>query len=401
MAAGPYGWPQGPPPSHTAARVKLAATIGAVLLLLFGVRAGIQYLASRPHRGPLPGYEERVEVVRSEYRSFYGRLMSNPAAEHLFEAAAREVAARRYPAAIDLLRDAAKEAALPVIFNNLAVLYSETEDRKQAAAAFQEALARDPDDALIRQNLERLGGFNLEMTRPVTAEVEPNNSSVNANLIPLGKDVTAEMAGDGGDTDYFRFIAPPAPRDHVSIEIENRSPTLEIGIRLYDGEERLAMERKPDAPGKGLVEYIAPRPNTTWYLELWSAHGTSGEYTLRVSAMRAADANEPNDDIFSATPISVGSTVEANIMDVDDTDFYSFEAPASGSVTIELENRSATLIPALTMFAPDKRNIGFGPDIRTAGQGFRHTMTVEPHQTYYLQIWSQARTSGAYDLTVR
>jgi hypothetical protein len=400
MSAGPFGWPQGPPPSRTGARLKFWGAAAVAVLLLGSAGVGIRYLRSRPHRGPVSGYEERVEVLQREYRDFYGRLMSDAGAERLFEDAARETAAGRYPSAIELLHDTAREAPLPVVFNNLGILLAETGERKQATAAFQEALARDPNSRLLQRNIAELG-FNLEAARPVTTEVEPNNSSANANLIPLGKDVSAEMAGEAGDTDCFRFIAPAAPRDHIVIEIENRTPTLELGMRLYDGEQRLALDLQPKAPGQRIVEYIAPRPNTSWSLEFWSAHATSGDYTVRVSAMRSFDAYEPDDDIFAASRIEFGTPVEANIMDGEDTDYYAFESPVSGTVTVEVESRSATLIPALTTFGPDKRNAGFGPDVRTPGARLRHTMAVEAHRTYYLQVWGQAKSSGAYALTVR
>jgi hypothetical protein len=400
MSAGPYGWPMGPPPSRTATRVKVWSSIVGAIVLALAARSGILYLHSRPHRGPIPGYEERLGVLRHEYQAFYGKLASDPGVERLFEDAAREVSARRNPAAVELLRSAAKDAALPVIFNDLGVLLAANEDRAQAGVAFQEALGRDPENALAQGNVARLG-FDVEMTRPVTQEAEPNNSSVNANLVPLGKDVSAEISEGGGDIDCFRFFIPTAPRDHISIEVESRSATLELGMRMFDGEGRLALDRPPAAPGAHIVEYIAPRPNTSWALEFWSAHGTSGDYVLRVSPMRAFDRYEPNDNIFAASPIEVDTPIQANIMDVEDTDFYSFESPAGGTVTIELENRSSTLIPALTTFGPDKRNTGFGPDIRTAGQSLRHTMAVEAHQTYYLQVWAQARSSGAYSLTIR
>lgn len=381
------------------ARLEWWVRIAGALALMAVAWAGIHALISRPHRGPVTGYEERVDVLRREFQDFYGKLMSSSGAERLFEDAAREVEGGRYPAAIEWLRGAAKEAAVPVIFNDLGVLIAETGDRTQAAAAFQEGLARDPENILLQRNAARLG-FRLEMTRPVTAEAEPNNSATNANLIPLGKDVSAEMAGDSGDTDCFRFIAPPAPRDHIAIEVETRSRTLELGMRIYDAEQRLALDRRPAGPGQRIVEYFSPPPNTNWSLEFWSAHGTSGDYTVRVTAMRAFDSYEPNDNIFAATRIEVGTPVRANIMDVDDTDFYTFESPVSGTVTVEVENGSPTLIPALTTFGPDKRNIGFGPDVRTPGQNLRHNMAVEAHQTYFLQVWSQGRSSGEYTLTV-
>jgi hypothetical protein len=398
MSAGPFGWPQGPPPSRRSARLKFWGAAAAAIVLLLAAKSTIDHLQSRPHRGPVPGYEERVEVLQREYQDFYGKLMSDPGAERLFEDAAREVAGRRYGPAIGLLRDAVREAALPVIFNDLGILLAETGDRTQAAIAFQEALARDPRDTLAQSNATRLG-FSVEMTRPVTTEVEPNNSSINANLLALGKDVSAEMGS--GDSDFFRFIVPPVPRDHIAIEVETRSPTLELGMRMYDGEQRLALDHQPEGPGRHIAVHIAPRPNSTWFLEFWSTHGTSGDYTVRVSPMKAFDAYEPNDDIFAASRIQVGTAIQANIMDADDTDFYAFESPAGGTVTIDLQTRSSTLIPALTTFGTDKRNMGFGPDIRTPGQSLRHTMAVEAHQTYYLQVWAQGGTAGEYSLTIR
>src|SRR5579883_2438374 len=104
MSAGPYGWPMQPPPSRLLPRLKLWGSIGGVLLLLFAARTGLHYWRSRPHRGPLPGYDERVDVLRHEYKAFYGQLMSDPGAERLFEEAGAEVVARRYPSAIELLR---------------------------------------------------------------------------------------------------------------------------------------------------------------------------------------------------------------------------------------------------------------------------------------------------------
>jgi len=87
-------------------------------------------------------------------------------------------------------------------------------------------------------------------------------------------------------------------------------------------------------------------------------------------------------------------------MDANDTDFYSFVSPRTGTVSIVISNRSTTLIPALSTFFPDKRSSGFGPDIRTPGLNLRHTMDVHENQIYFIQVWSQANTSGDYSLVV-
>jgi hypothetical protein len=43
---------------------------------------------------------------------------------------------------------------------------------------------------------------------------------------------------------------------------------------------------------------------------------------------------------------------------------------------------------------------GFGPDIRTPGAVLRHLMEVEEGRIYYVQVWSQANSSGDYTLTI-
>ena len=116
--------------------------------------------------------------------------------------------------------------------------------------------------------------------------------------------------------------------------------------------------------------------------------------------LKAFDTYEPNDDIYNAPRITVGSTIVANIMDANDTDFYSFVSPRTGTVSIVISNRSTTLIPALSTFFPDKRSSGFGPDVRTPGLNLRHTMEVQENQIYFIQVWSQANTAGDYSLIV-
>jgi len=155
------------------------------------------------------------------------------------------------------------------------------------------------------------------------------------------------------------------------------------------------------SPGDSLSLYGSPPPNEPLYIEVSGNNGTGGVYVLKVRALKAYDKYEPNDDIFSAARIQIGVPIEANIMDNQDTDYYSFLAPRTGKVTIQIQNQSVTLIPALTTYGPDMRNTGFGPDLRTPGANLTHTIEVEQNQLYYIQVWPQGDSSGAYRLTVQ
>jgi tetratricopeptide (TPR) repeat protein len=377
--------------------------VPAAGLLLGGAAWFVRSARVRPKTGPLAGYEANVDVLGQQYRKFQGRLLRNPEVEQLFEQAARMAAGGQYAAAADLLQRASADAAVPVIFNNLGVLYAEMSDRPRALAAFREALARDIDYRLTHDNIERMGGFMVSAAEPVTREVEPNNSNVNANLINVGTAVEAELAAGTNDVDSFRFVSPAAPRDLLMVEIRPGADTLEPELRMFDGDQRMLDFGRATAagPGKAIAVYFSPQPNTAFYTQVSAAHNTSGEYTVTVRPLKKFDAYEPNDDIFSASKVTVGEIVEANIMDTDDTDFYSFESPRTGTVTIDIQARSATLIPALTTFSSDKRNTGFGPDVRTPGASLHHTMEVQEHMTYFLQVWSQGKSSGEYSLVVK
>jgi hypothetical protein len=153
--------------------------------------------------------------------------------------------------------------------------------------------------------------------------------------------------------------------------------------------------------GESFRRFLSEAPNTPVYLQVWGGRDTAGKYRVAVRALKSFDALEPNDDIFNARRIDFGTRYEAGIMDADDTDYYSFESPHSGPVAIEVRNESTTLIPALTTFSPDRRNTGFGPDVRKPGGSLSHTVEVEGHRTYFLQVWPQAQTSGRYSLTIR
>jgi predicted RNA-binding protein YlqC (UPF0109 family) len=204
-----------------------------------------------------------------------------------------------------------------------------------------------------------------------------------------------------GDTDSFRFVTPPAPRDILQVDVENVDQTLEMSLRVHDGELQNDSGRIIGEPGKAFRKYVSQPPNQSLFLILSSAHNTAGRYRITIKPLRSFDRLEPNDDIFAARRIEIGQPYEANIMDSEDTDFYSFQAMRTGTVTIEVKNESATLIPAITTFGTDRRTTGFGPDIRKPGADLKHTMEVTDFQVYYVQVWPQGRTSGRYTLTIR
>ncbi len=350
---------------------------------------------------PILGYSASTPTVLQEYRRFYGKPLTNAEIERLSDQANARVAAKDYSNAIGMLEQVAKVAAVPAVFNNLGVLYAEVKDRSRSINAFREALARDLDYQPVRLNLDRLKDIMALGAEPVSREVESNNNPGLANIIAPGKPVEGEIAAAVNDVDFFRVTTPPAPRDLITIEVTNHSPTLAPVLKIFDAERRITdLGKTAREPGASIKITIAPPPNTTLFLQLSGYGSSAGSYTLLVTPQKAFDAYEPNDDIFNARRITLGVPADANIMDATDTDYFSFVSPRTGTVNIVITNRSPTLLPALSTFFPDMRSSGFGPDIKTPGGNMRHTLEVVENLIYFLQVWSQSNTAGKYTLSV-
>jgi hypothetical protein len=362
---------------------------------------------SRPRISPptgrmMPGYLASAQTMMQEYQHFYGKPLNNAEMERAFQQADERVRASDYSNAVGLLEEVSKVAAVPVVFNDLGVLYAELNDKSRAINAFREALARDMDYKPVRLNLERLKDVMALGADPVSREVEPNNNMTSANIIAPGKAVEGEIEAAVDDVDFFRVTTPPVPRDLIAIEITNHSTTLGPVLKIFDDEMRITNWGKTvREPGANLRQVIAPPANATLYLQVSGYGSSAGAYTLLVQPLKAFDNYEPNDDIYHAPRITLGTTIMAGIMDADDTDYYSFVSPRTGTVSILIANRSSTLIPALSTFYPDMRSSGFGPDVRTPGMNLRHTLDVQQNQVYFIQVWSQANTAGDYSLIVQ
>ncbi len=371
-----------------------------ITLLIAAAAAAALYLwpASRT---PLAGYLPDVGILRAEYRHFFSKTLSDPDVVRQFSQAAELVQVRRYQSAIALLEGVADVTPLPVVFNDLGVLYAAIKDRTRAVRSFRKALSRDSSYRPVRDNLTRLNPFLAARADLVSQESEDNDSLRAANPIAVNTPVNGEIAGKTGDVDSFEVNTPPAPRDILSLELLP-SGALTPAVRIYDQDFRLSeIVNAAGNNGEPLRHSIAPDSGSRVYVQVWGLRGSVGPYTLKLRSTHSYDRYEPNDTIFSPTPIAPGTVIDAGIMDSTDTDFYSFAAPRTGPVTIDLRNSGTSLIPALTTFDSQRRTTGFAPEVQKPGAGLQHTFSVQSGQTYYLQVWAAAETAGNYTLTIQ
>jgi hypothetical protein len=354
---------------------------------------------ARAARDPLPGYITETAKVEQEYLAFAGKALE-PSAEHEFDRATELMLAGNYGNAALVLEAASKQIPVPAVFNDLGVLYRKLKDNDQAIRAFRDALARDHDYAPVRANLK-----SMDMTTPIdpgSSEVEPNDDMQHANILWLDRPLQGTISAGVSDVDYYWFTTPRPPRDRVAIEAFGRAVSLVPRLRVYNNRGGLITGiKEASGPGEPVRFEFSPPPNTVYYIAVDGVSGSSGPYTVAVNALRAYDVYEPNDSILNSTRIVLGQTIDANIMDAGDTDFYSFVSPVDGSVSIDAASRNASLLIGVATFAPDLHNIDFAPDPKGPGAAVHHTLKVAANQLYSVQVFSKNDSSGPYTLILK
>jgi len=345
------------------------------------------------------GYVADAATLKKEFGRYYGSDEGTESANGSFRSAADLAKKHNFAAVTSVLESAAKSASLPVVYHDLGVGYALLGDYTRAAGAFREALARDPEYQATRKFLRETRGVPPGTAEPFTRESEPNDDRARANLIALKTPVGGEIAGASDGADLFRFIAPPAPRDLVSVEVTNPSATFHPRVHVYDDQFRL-LSWEETAEHSSLRVVGGPAPNSAVYVSVTSDDGKPGQYLLTVTPVKAFDRFEPNNTILEARRISIGEEVSANVMDTADHDFYMFTSPRKGKINVEIRSRSNALRPVLGVYDSERRNIALVQNVEKADSNLRHTIEAEKDQVYYLQISSQGGSAGPYILRV-
>ena len=114
--------------------------------MIFYVATGPKWSRARietPKGRAITGYIADTQMMVKEYSRFYGKPLNNAEVEQGFDMANKSVAGKDFTNAVGFMEQVAKVAAVPVVFNNMGVLYAELNDKSRAVNAFREALARD------------------------------------------------------------------------------------------------------------------------------------------------------------------------------------------------------------------------------------------------------------------
>lgn len=225
----------------------------------------------------------------------------------------------------------------------------------------------------------------------------PGASIDKAAPAKIGMAVSGEIVPKGS-SNFYRFDNPAKLRDIVTIRLENKSSTLRPEIKIYNADRSQLFDKYDGTVGASVEQVLSLDPGQTIYVEV-TPYNSTGAYQLSAVGQKAYDANEPNDDQLTPTPLPFATPIEGGIMDDKDADWFHVTGATGNKVRIVLENLSATLKPDIKVYSATKSQISEKYD-GTAGAGLDFTVDVEPGKDLYVQVAPYGST-GKYRLTVR
>ena len=341
-----------------------------------------------------------VTVIENQYQQYMGQPLTDTATKDTIRSAVNLAKAGQYAESRKLFQQLASSVPVPAVLNNLGTLDAQAGDKDSARQAFQQAIAKGGDYQPAIQNLKRLTSNEGPKPVPVRGqESEPNNDFDQANEIRVGDAIAASIA-DNSDQDFFRFTAQAGPRDIYQASVNNRSTTLHPQINVYDGNRHEICSQASNEALAQLDCRFSAQAGSSYFVEVSGYWGTSGAYTLLVNPLKLYDSFEPNDDFTQAKKISVGRTIEANIMDQNDTDYYLVEAGGTGDLTARFENGGTTLLPQIDVYDGNRHDICQQASNEALSQ-LDCRFSAQAGSPYYVEVRGYWGTSGAYKLTVK
>lgn len=184
-------------------------------------------------------------------------------------------------------------------------------------------------------------------------------------------------------------------------------------VEFYDGSTLVATDA--EAPYTATKSY-GPADNgaRTIRARAYDPSGNAAEASATLT-VAIADANEPNDSVASATPLTVGTPVRGVITGQDrDMDYFKFTATAGQALRLMVKSTSvdaaSTLDPQVTILMPDGKTVlerdddggaGLESDIRfNAPADGTYTAVVTSFAVYDDETAKDDKTTNTYQVTL-
>jgi len=365
------------------------------------------------------------DVIINQYQQIHSKPLDDELRTELRKAV-NLLKGGDYNAATPAFRKIASSVETPALHGNLGGLLALQNSINAAREEYSKAIAIDPEFAPVQLNLGLLEQSvgNLEaaekhlakiedqlpearkLLRTMTErrqaghfETEPNNTGFEPNVAPLEDWIQASISRQA-DVDFFSFTTPGVARDIVRVELENQNVRLQPRIDIYNSDRgHLHESRYSVTAGQNIGLQFSVEPNLEYLVRI-SSRGGFGRYQFRIVPKQAYDIYEPNEDLFNAQAIAIGTEIHGNILDERDRDHFRIETNTSAvTIRVGIKNQSTSLQPRLDIFNANRRHLHESRYSVTGGQDITLSFGSDAAAVYYVRVVSRGGRGG-YVLTI-
>jgi uncharacterized protein YkwD len=236
--------------------------------------------------------------------------------------------------------------------------------------------------------------FNYSADGPVPDAQEPNDTSLFAGkLTAPNATLTSLSLHAATDIDVFKYVPVGTGIATYELHFSNAAGNIDLQLLDKDGEVLASSKTTGDVES---IQFQADA-NTDYYLRVSGA--ANSNYSLKVSGPEAisADANEPNDQLTSATllagvsPVLTGMSLHSN----KDNDYFKYVSTANGQGKFEIQfNHTQGNIDLQLL---DQHGAVLATSAGT-GDGESIAQSLARDQTYFLKVFGGPNRT--YNLSV-
>ncbi len=238
-------------------------------------------------------------------------------------------------------------------------------------------------------------------------EKTPNGSFDKANPILLDNEYTGNLSSSS-DEDYYRFQLPQPGNVVVTLRVDNAvdAPTGDWVVVLYGAVGYKDLRSMTLTGGRDSTFFQEGLPAGSYYLEV-DSYSTQklNQYHFEV-AFEPSDFYEksPNGGFDSANPITLNQEYTGNLSSYSDEDYYRFQLPSGGNVTVTLRVDNAVNAPSaswtVTLYEAIERDNLQSRQL-TGGKPLSSFQQADlPEGVYFVRVDSGTFASNQYHLLV-
>jgi hypothetical protein len=228
---------------------------------------------------------------------------------------------------------------------------------------------------------------------------EPNDTRETAFAVTAGSylGVCLEKSNQGDNTDFYAFTSPATDKagGYVTVSLSNVQTTDTV-IRAYDAVTNEVMPGDfHAASGESLKVWFAVRPGRKYNILVQHyVKNIDGIYDMAIGYNKVDDANEANNTREEATPITLGTDIEATFLKTqgvgaenEQVDWYKVDVSGvPAAVLANVKNVPSDADTQIKIFDSAFVEVGIGYAGKGANVTANATKADLKSGTYYFQV---------------